>query len=231
MKPEPATVTAKAAVVGRPWKLAALAEAIGATLEGDGEIEIRGAAPLDRAGAHDIAFLSDPQYRIHLETTQAAAVILSPREAAAWTTLKPRLLTANPYAAYAKAANCIYPEPQLPAGVHPTATVAATAQVAPDAVIGPHATVGEYAVIGARSIIGAGCAVGDHVTIGDDARLYPRVVVYPRCVIGDRCVLHSGCVIGADGFGFANEDGRWIKIPQIGRVVLHNDVEIGANTT
>jgi UDP-3-O-[3-hydroxymyristoyl] glucosamine N-acyltransferase len=218
-------------VAVRPWKLAALAEVIGATLEGDGEIEIRGAAPLDRAGANDIAFLSDPKYRVHLETTQAAAVILSPREAATWTTSKARLLTANPYAAYARAANCLYPEAQPPAGIHPTATVASTAQVAADAVIGAHATIGEQAVIGARTIIGAGCAVGDQVMIGNDVRLHPRVVIYPRCVIGDRCVLHSGSVIGADGFGFANEDGRWIKIPQIGRVVLHNDVEIGANTT
>jgi UDP-3-O-[3-hydroxymyristoyl] glucosamine N-acyltransferase len=225
------SVAATASVDVRPWKLAALAEAIGATLEGDGAIEIRGAAPLDRAGVHDVAFLSDPKYRIHLETTQAAAVILSPREAASWTTSKVRLLTANPYAAYAKAASCLYPEPQPLAGIHPTATVAATAQVAANASIGPHATIGEQAVVGARSVIGAGCAVGAQVMIGNDVRLHPRVVVYPRCVVGDRCVLHSGCVIGADGFGFANEDGRWIKIPQIGRVVLHNDVEIGANTT
>ncbi|MDR0771027.1 MAG: UDP-3-O-(3-hydroxymyristoyl)glucosamine N-acyltransferase [Burkholderiales bacterium] len=231
MKPEPVTVATKGVVAVRPWKLAALAEVIGATLEGDGNLDIRGAAPLDRAGAHDIAFLSDPKYRAHLETTQAAAVILSPREAAAWATPRARLLAANPYAAYAKAANCLYPEPLPPTGVHPTATVAATAQVAADAVIGPHATVGEQAIIGARSVIGAGCAVGDHVTIGNDVRLHPRVVIYSRCVVGDRCVLQSGCVIGADGFGFANEDGRWIKIPQIGRVVLHSDVEIGANTT
>ncbi len=229
MKPGPAIEMVPIAV--RPWRLAALAEAIGATLEGDGEIEVRGAAPLDRAGAHDIAFLSDPHYRIHLETTQAAAVILSPREAAAGAAPKARLLAVNPYAAYAKAAALLYPEPRPPAGIHPAATVAATAQVAPDASIGPHATVGEYAVIGARSVIGAGCAIGDGAMIGDDVRLHSRVAVYSRCVIGDRCVLHSGCVIGADGFGFANEDGRWIKIPQIGRVVLHNDVEIGANTT
>jgi len=220
-----------AAVAVRPWKLAALAEAIGATLEGDGDIEIRGAAPLDRAGANDVAFLSDPKYRIHLEATQAAAVILSSREAAAWTGMKARLLATNPYAAYAKAANCLYPEPQPPAGIHPTAAVAATARVAPDASIGPNATIGEQAVVGARSIVGAGCVVGEQVIIGDDVRLHPRVVIYPRCVIGDRCVLHSGCVIGADGFGFANESGRWLKIPQIGRVVLHSDVEIGANTT
>jgi UDP-3-O-[3-hydroxymyristoyl] glucosamine N-acyltransferase len=220
-----------AAVDVRPWKLVALAEAIGATLEGNGEIEIRGAAPLDRAGTHDIAFLSDPKYRVHLETTQAAAVILSPREATSWTTSKARLLTANPYAAYARAANCLYPEPQPPTGIHPTATVAKTAQVAPDAFVGPHATIGEQAVIGARSIIGDGCAVGAQVIIGNDVRLYPCVVIYSRCVVGDRCVLHSGCVIGADGFGFANEDGRWIKIPQIGRTVLHNDVEVGANTS
>lgn len=226
-----ATVETKAAVFVQPRKLAALAEAIGATLEGDGEIEIRGAAPLDHAGAHDIAFLSDAKYRVHLETTQAAAVILSPREAASWTTNKARLLTANPYAAYAKAANLLYPEPPVPAGVHPTATVAASARVAPDATVGPHATIGEHAAVGARSVIGAGCAVGEQTIIGDDVRLAPRVVIYPRCVIGDRCVLHSGCVIGADGFGFANENGRWIKIPQIGRVVLHSDVEIGANTT
>jgi UDP-3-O-[3-hydroxymyristoyl] glucosamine N-acyltransferase len=217
--------------VVQPWKLAALAEVIGATLEGDGNIEIHGAAPLDRAGAHDIAFLSDPKYRVHLETTQAAAVILSPKESAAWAATKARLLTPNPYAAYAKAANCLYPEPRPATGVHPSAAVATSARIAPDVSVGAHATVGEHAVIGAGSIIGAGCVIGEHVTIGSHTRIHPRVVIYPHCVIGDRCVLHSGCVIGADGFGFANENGNWIKIPQIGRVVLHNDVEIGANTT
>ncbi len=216
----------------QPWRLADLAQAIGAELIGDGNTEITGAAPLDRAGVGDIAFLSDAKYRQFLDATHAAAVILSEEAAQAWHNAAiPRLIARNPYAAYAKAANCLYREAPRAGSIHPSAVVATTATVAPDAVIGANVVIGERAMIHARAIIEAGVVIGDDVEIGEDAHLYPNVTLYARSVIGARTILHSGCVIGADGFGFAFDAGHWIKIPQIGRVVIGNDVEIGANTT
>lgn len=214
------------------WRLADLAQAVDAEYIGDGQTKITGAAPLDRAGSGDIAFLSDARYRKFLDSTHAAVVILSSEESRIWANAAiPRLITDNPYAVYAKVANCLYREPPRQGSIHPSAVVAAGATVAPDACIGANAVIGENAVIGARAIIEAGAVIGDEVAIGEDTHIYPNVVVYPRCRIGARTILHSGCVIGADGFGFAFDAGRWIKIPQIGRVVIGDDVEIGANTT
>lgn len=105
------------------------------------------------------------------------------------------------------------------------------AQIDPAAYIGPHVVIGADTGIGAGCVIMAGCCIGAGVTIGIDARLYPHVVVYHNCILGDRLIVHTGAVIGADGFGIAMDEGRWLKIPQIGRVVIGNDVEIGANTT
>jgi UDP-3-O-[3-hydroxymyristoyl] glucosamine N-acyltransferase len=123
--------------------------------------------------------------------------------------------------------------PEIPpqAGIHSKALIAEGARIAGSAHIGPGAVVEAGATIGERTSIGAGCHVGEGVEIGEDCRLYPSVVIYPGCLIGARVILHSGVVIGADGFGLAQEEGRWIKIPQIGRVILGDDVEIGANTT
>ncbi|MDR1529743.1 MAG: UDP-3-O-(3-hydroxymyristoyl)glucosamine N-acyltransferase [Burkholderiales bacterium] len=215
------------------WRLADLAVSIGATLDGDGETLITGAASLDRAQTGDIAFLSDLKYRKYLEQTQASAVILSKEESQAWADESkiPRLIARNPYAAYAKAANCLYREPVPQGSVHPTAVIAASAQVSADAVIGAYVVVGERAVIDARAVIDSGVIIGDDARVGVEARIYPNVVIYPRCEIGARTILHGGCVIGADGFGFAFDAGQWVKIPQIGRVLIGDDVEIGANTT
>lgn len=216
-----------------PWRLAVLAQAVGAILKGNPDTTITGAAPLDQASAGDIAFLSNPKYAVYLRDTRASAVIVTAATHLAWD--NPRgiacLIADNPYAMYARVAGCLYREPLPSPGIHPTAVVAASAQIAQDAVIGAHVVIGERAIIGERAVIHPQSVIGDDVLIGADACIYPRVVIYPRCVIGERTILHSGAVIGADGFGFAFDQGQWIKIPQIGRVVIGNDVEIGANTT
>ena len=209
--------------------LAELAQLTGATLEGDGAIVVTHVADLEGAGAGAIGFLTDPAYRVHLATTRASAVILPPDIAGEATVAK--LLHRNPYAAYARVAALLHPRPAIAPGIHPRAVVAADARVAASAAIGALAVIGTGAVVGERAVIGEGCVIGDGATIGDDTRLYANVTVYERCVIGARGVIHSGAVIGADGFGMAEEQGRWIKVPQLGRVVIGADVEIGANTT
>jgi len=206
-----------------------LAERCGAELAGDGDVVIDRVATLDSAGEGAIAFLSNPKYRGRLAGTRASAVIVAPGDAQA--TALPRLVTTNPYAAYARIAAMLHPAQAPLPGIHPTAVVAANARVAASAAIGAHAVIGEHARIGERAEVGAGTVVGEGCSIDDDCLLHPRVVVYARSAIGPRTIVHSGAVIGADGFGMAEQDGRWLKIPQLGRVVVGADVEIGANTT
>jgi UDP-3-O-[3-hydroxymyristoyl] glucosamine N-acyltransferase len=211
------------------FKLAELAAITGATLAGDGDVVVTRVATLERADAGAIAFLANPRYRAHLATTRASAVIVSPQDAGA--TMLPRLVAANPYAVYAKAAAVLHPAMTPAPGIHRSAVVAPTAHVAASASIGAGAAVGDAATVGERTSVGALCAIGAGATIGDDVVLHAGVTLYPRTVIGPRTVVHSGAVIGADGFGMAEEAGRWIKITQVGRVVIGADVEIGANTT
>lgn len=206
-----------------------LAAASGATLEGNGDVRITRVAMLDAAGPDAIAFVASPRYRSQLDGTLAAAVIVP--TALANATSLPRLLSSNPYATYARVAQLLYAESPGVPGAHPSAVVDSTASIAASATIGPHAVIGRRARVGERVRIGAGCSVGDGTAIGDDTRLAANVTVYHGCSIGERCIVHSGAVIGADGFGMAEEAGRWIKIPQVGAVVIGADVEIGANTT
>jgi UDP-3-O-[3-hydroxymyristoyl] glucosamine N-acyltransferase len=209
--------------------LKSLAEPARAELVGDGGVLIDRVATLDGATAGAIAFLANPRYRHQLQSTRASAVIIEPRFAAE--TALPKLVTSNPYAAYARVAALFHPPHPVAAGIHPTAMVAASARVAASATIGPCVVIGDRATIGERTWIHAGCAIGEDCSLGDDIVLYPRVVLYARTVVGARTLIHSGAVLGADGFGMADEDGKWLKVPQVGRVVVGADVEIGANTT
>ena len=206
-----------------------LAERCGVELAGDGNVMIDRVAPLDAAERGAIAFLSDPKYRSHLAATRASAVIVTPADAA--TTALPRLVTRNPYAAYARVAAILHPAPAPASGVHPTAVVAASARIAQSASIGPHAVIGERTTIGDDAQIGAGVAIGEDCEIGTGCVLHPNVVLYARSSIGARTILHAGAVIGADGFGMAEHEGHWVKVPQLGRTIIGADVEIGANTT
>ncbi|HMM46639.1 MAG TPA: UDP-3-O-(3-hydroxymyristoyl)glucosamine N-acyltransferase [Thiobacillaceae bacterium] len=209
--------------------LAALVARFGGELIGDGEVVVSQVAPLARASAADIAFVSQSKYLSQLADTRAGAVILPPDARDA--TELPRILTADPYLYFARVSALLNPPPRPPVGIHRAATVAPDAQVAADASVGAGAVIGSGAVIGARTVIGAGCVVGERARVGADCLLHANATVYHHCEIGDRAILHSGCVIGADGFGFAPNDGHWEKIPQIGRVLIGNDVEIGACTT
>jgi UDP-3-O-[3-hydroxymyristoyl] glucosamine N-acyltransferase len=209
--------------------LTELAARVGATVDGDGGVSITRVATLESAEAGTIAFLANPKYRAQLATTRASAVIVAPPMAAI--TALPKLVSANPYATYARVAAVLHPVAGAPPGIHPTAVVAPDARVPPSAALGPRVVIGAGADIGERAQIGAGCVIGAGVRLGDDALLHANVTIYDGCVVGPRAIIHSGAVLGADGFGMAEENGRWLKIPQLGRVVVGADVEIGANTT
>lgn len=211
------------------YRLADVVARFGGRVEGDASTVITQIATLDSAARDQIAFLANSKYRKQLDTTHAAAVIVSEADAAA-TTL-PRIVCDNPYSYFAKLSAFLNPLPAFAAGVHASAVIGVGARIAPGAHIGAHVTIGEGASIGVGCVIMPGCSVGANTTLGENTRLYPRVTVYHDCVIGSHVIAHSGAVIGSDGFGMAWENGRWLKIPQIGRVLIGDHVEIGANTT
>lgn len=211
------------------FTLAEIAARVGGYVLGDSATRISQVGTLERAQPHQISFLTNKKYRAQLASTKAGALILG--EADKDESDLPRIISANPYACFARVSALLNPLPCVVPGIHASAVVGEGAQIDPSASIAATAVIGKNVTIGAHSLIGEGCSIGDNATIGSYARLYPRVVVYHDCEIGDNLIAHSGVVIGSDGFGIAMDEGRWIKIPQIGRVVIGNDVEIGANTT
>ncbi len=196
---------------------------------GRAETEIRRIATLESAGPGDLSFLTHPRYRSQLRRTQASAVILARAEQDA--TALPRIVCDDPYLYYARAAQLLEVEARPAPGVHPSAVVEPGAAIAASATVGPFCHIGAGARLGEGVIVGANCSIGEQVRIGDESRLHASVILYPRSILGKRTLVHSGAVIGADGFGMAQDKGRWVKIPQTGRVVIGDDVEIGANTT
>ena len=209
--------------------LGQIAARFGLVLRGDPDARVTGVATLKDARPGTISFLSNPRYRRYLADTAATAVVLD--EATGADCPVAVLLAANPYAAYARIAAWLHPEPATVAGVHPSAVVDASARIAPSAAIGPHAVIEAGAEIGARAVVGAGSVIGADCVLGADSRLAARVVLYRRVRIGARCLIHSGVVLGADGFGIAQDRDGWVKVPQLGGVRIGDDVEIGANTT
>jgi UDP-3-O-[3-hydroxymyristoyl] glucosamine N-acyltransferase len=209
--------------------LGELAVRFGCELRGDPSAVVETVASLAQAGARAVSFLANPKYVSQLKDTRAGAVILDAKSAAS--SPVPVLVAANPYATFARIAALLHPEPPLKPGAHPSAVVEAGAQIAPTAEIAAHAFVGAGARIGARCFVGPGCVVSRDAVIGDDTRLAARVFVGQRVSVGVRCIVQPGAVIGGDGFGFAPEKGAWIKVPQVGSVLVGDDVEIGANTT
>lgn len=216
-------------------RLKDLVERLGGQLIGDGAIEVVGIAPLGDADQSHVTFLSTSKLRAQAARTRAAALILSPgeHEALGAEYRGARIVSDNPYAYFARTAQYFANLHAVPArqGIHPSAVVDPTAQVAADASIGPQAVIEAGAQIDAGAVIGAGCFIGRGAKIGAGTRLHSRVSFYEGCEIGARGIVHSGAVIGADGFGFASDKGAWVKIPQTGRVIIGDDVEIGANTT
>jgi len=209
--------------------LGELAVRFGCELRGDPSIRVDSVAALSQAGARAVTFLANPKYVSQLKETRAGAVILDSRAAAEAPVAA--LVAANPHATYARVATLLHPDPPLQPGVHASAYAARGASIAASAEVAPQAYVGDGARIGARCFIGPGCIVERGATIGDDTRLVARVVIGHHVTIGERCVVQPGAVIGGDGFGFAPEKGAWVKVPQVGSVIVGDDVEIGANTT
>src|SRR5512145_3065858 len=194
-----------------PLTLGEIASRLGGRVAGDPQTLIRQVGSLDHAAADQITFLSGTKNRDKLAATRAAAVIVAPENEGL--TKLPRIVADNPYAYFARVSQLFNPVVVQAPGVHPSAVVSSSAKLGKGVSVGP------------------GCVIGDEVVIGEDSCLYPRVVIYPKCTLGRRVVVHAGVVIGADGFGIAREEDRWVKIPQIGGVRIGDDVEIGANTT
>lgn len=202
----------------------------GCELHGDPDVEVSHVATLASAERDSISFLANRAYRSQLAGTRAGAVILAPADSADCPTAA--LVHPDPYLIYARVAQELHPLPELVPGVHPNASVASDCAIPDSCEISAGVVIGPGASVGERVFLGPNVAVGSGSTIGDDTRVLGGAVVQHDVRIGDRCLIHPGVVIGSDGFGNAREQtGEWIKVPQIGSVVIGDDVEIGANTT
>ena len=210
------------------WSLGTLAERVGGQLHGDAGRSIEGVASLEAAGPRDLSFATDRAVPA-LAATAAGAVLVG--EGGASECPVDAVEVANPHAAFARVAVLFDPAPRPAAGIHPTAVVDADARVAEDAAVGPHSVVEAGAIIEAGATLGPGCHVGSRSRVGSGSHLVARVTVLHGVTIGERVILHPGVVVGSDGFGLARDGEAWIKVPQLGGVVIGDDVEIGANTT
>jgi len=210
------------------YRLSQLAERFSLGWDGGPDPEITGVGTLERAVAGQIGFLANPRYRRQLSATGASAVIL--RASDAGDCPVPHLVARDPYVAFAKIAGLFEPISAFTPGIHASAVVAAGAVVDPGASIGPHVSIGARSRIGNGAIIGPGCCIGEDCEVGDGSELIARVTLVARVRLGQRVRVHPGAVIGADGFGLAMDAGRWIKVPQLGGVLVGDDCEIGANT-
>jgi UDP-3-O-[3-hydroxymyristoyl] glucosamine N-acyltransferase len=205
-----------------------LAEWLGAEFEGNGETELTGVAPIELAGSGELSFINSRKALAVAGTSAAGCLIV--RGDFVNSTRRTVIRAASPRTALARAINKLYPAEQPAAGIDPSASVAPGARIGAGVSIGPHSSVGEGSVIGQGTSVGAGCRIGRNVTIGEGGLLHANVVLYDDVRIGTNVILHAGCVIGADGFGFVLEAGRYEKFPQIGTVEIGDYVEIGANT-
>ncbi len=211
------------------FTLSQLAAAVGAEVRGDGTVVLRRVGTLEGAGQDAITFLADARHRSQLAGTRAGAVIVTPADVDA-TTL-PRLVHANPYLTYARVANVLHPPAAAAHGVAAQACIDPTARIDATAGIGPFAVIGARTIVGPGSSVGPGACLGSDVVVGAGTHIHANAVIHAGCSIGDRSVVFAGAIIGADGFGMADDGGRWLKIPQVGRVIIGADCEVGANTT
>ena len=207
-----------------------LAEQVRGEVLGNGDLPIAAARPLSEAGPGDITFVEADKHMPAWHASPASAAVVSPNVPVNG---RPLIRVADPLAAFAAIVMHFRGPPPTPAAarIDPTATVHPTAKIGPEATVGPFVVVGEGAVIGARCSLNAGVYIGRNCKIGDDATLHPHVVLYDDCVLGNRVTIHANAVIGADGFGFRTQQGKHVKVPQIGTVEIGDDVEIGACTT
>jgi UDP-3-O-[3-hydroxymyristoyl] glucosamine N-acyltransferase len=212
----------------RSISLGELIDRLGGELRGSRDILIEQVAPLDSAGPEHLSFLGRDAFRGALQRSRAGAVVVPVGTEISGRTL---ILAANPYAYFVRAASLLNPDPEIVPGRHPMASIHAEAEVAESAEIGPFVSIERGAHVGERVRLGPGCRIGANVRIGDDSWLHANVTVYAHCIIGRRAVINAGAVIGGDGFGGVLDEGRWLKMPHVGRVVIGDDVDVGANTT
>ncbi|HEU5124821.1 MAG TPA: UDP-3-O-(3-hydroxymyristoyl)glucosamine N-acyltransferase [Verrucomicrobiae bacterium] len=210
-----------------PFTAAEIAKHLQGEVVGDASMVLKGFAPADRAQPGDLTFAENPEYFARADQSAASAIIVD----TAVPSQKVLIRVTNARIAFAKVLALFFPEPVPAAGIHPTAVIAASAQIDSTAHIGPHCVIGENVRIGSRSILQGGNHIGAGSQLGEDVNLFPNVTLYPRTEIGHRVRIHSGTVIGSDGFGYVQDAGVHRKVPQIGNVMIRDDVEIGANVT
>jgi UDP-3-O-[3-hydroxymyristoyl] glucosamine N-acyltransferase len=211
-----------------PFTTAEIAKLVGGEVVGDASAVLKNFAPAERAQSGDVTFAENEDYFARAEQSAATAIIADKRFSSAKKIL---IRVPNARVAFAKTLALFFPEQKFAAGIHPTAVIPATAKIDPTAHVGPHCTVGERVKIGANSVLQGGNFVGDDSSLGEDVNLFPNVTIYPRTEIGARVRIHAGTVIGSDGFGYVLDGGIHRKVPQIGNVVIGDDVEIGSNVS
>ncbi len=211
------------------YTLAELVAGLDATIKGDPNYIISGVCTIQQAKPECITFLMNPTYKKYLEGTLAGAVILTESDAADCSVNA--VISRDPYYTYAKIAAYFEQKPKQAAGIHPSVVIGENCQIDPTASIGPHCTIGDNVKLGAHTVIGPSCAIASGVEIGAETQLDARVTLYYNVKIGKKVIIASGAVLGSDGFGLAKHKGVWQKIPQLGRVIIEDDVEIGANCT
>jgi UDP-3-O-[3-hydroxymyristoyl] glucosamine N-acyltransferase len=204
-----------------------IARLLGGKVDGEETLEIRGVAGLEMASPDELAFAEGERAVAAAAASRAGCVLVPEGVAIAGRTT---IAVARPKLAFVRAADALLPSPPAQPGIHPTAVVDPAAQVAPDASVSPYVVIERGAQVGAGTRIGAGAFVGENVIIGEQCVLYPRVTIYAGAQIGNRVILHAGVVVGSDGFGYVFHEGRHQKFPQIGQVIIEDDVEIGSNT-
>ncbi|PKG57643.1 MULTISPECIES: UDP-3-O-(3-hydroxymyristoyl)glucosamine N-acyltransferase [unclassified Shewanella] len=213
----------------KSYTLRVLADHLNADVQGDDSVEISTVGTLAGAGLGQISFLANAKYRSQLETTAASAILMTPADAEGFN--GNAILLKDPYVGFARIAQLLDTTPKAADNIHPSAQIAASAMLGDNVAIGANAVIGDNVVLGNNVQVGAGSVIGQDSIIGSNTLLWANVTVYHNVHLGQDCIIHSGAILGSDGFGYANERGQWIKIPQTGGVRIGDRVEIGANTT
>lgn len=215
--------------MAKNYSLNEIAKILGGQVLGDGNVLISKVASANSAQSGDISFINDSKYHKAMASSNASAWVL--REKDSGLTELPKIIVDNPYAYFAKISSLLNPPATINLGIASTAVVSNTATIPVSCSIGELVVIGDNVGLGENVVIGHGCVIENDVDIASNTRLEPNVTIKHHCEIGENCHIFSGAVIGSDGFGYAEEAGVWLKIPQVGRVIIHNNVDIGANTT
>lgn len=211
------------------YSLKMLATVLNVEFRGDENITINAIASMANAKQGQITFLADKKYQAQLKDCQASIVVLTKESLPFWNGAA--LIVSNPYLTYAKLAQLLDTTPLPAEEIAPSAVISSHATLGKNVAIGANAVIESGVILGDNVIVGAGCFIGKDTKIGNNTKLWANVSIYHNIEIGENCLIQSGAVIGSDGFGYANDRGQWVKIPQLGRVIIGNNVEIGASTT